>query len=369
MTTAPDALLLPLDASQILAIPLTEPERLFRSPTQLKAVYRALVKFWHPDHSRDPKATEVISHITILHAMAERKIAAGVWETPGKLELRGKDAKTRYVSFERSRATDLPGGRAVYGRTVAAWLFPTAYADLFETARRTISGLTYRDATVRNKTAPLMPKLLKTFETTNGFCAMVQQKTEDVFLLADLLEQQGGRIDPKHVAWIVSSTLNLACYLESIRMTHNALTIDNLFVSPQHHSVLLLGGWWYSAGIGSQLSALPAATRAIAPPDILKAKRADPRIDLISIRALGRELLGDRTGMTLLGRADIPKPMLNFLRFPPAQRSALVDYSTWMYDVLPAAFGARRFVPLEIPLNQIYPGQLANAFGHNPKGT
>ena len=49
-----------LTADQILAIPATEPERLFTGdPAVARWEYRKLVSAWHPDHNRDARAGAV----------------------------------------------------------------------------------------------------------------------------------------------------------------------------------------------------------------------------------------------------------------------------------------------------------------------
>ena len=75
--------------------------------------------------------------------------------------------------------------------------------------------------------------------------------------------------------------------------------------------------------------------------------------DLESVRAIGRASLGDPTGLALVGRADLPRPMADFLRLP-SSGSALDDYRTWS-EVLDDSFGPRRFVELPISFSDVYP--------------
>ena len=86
---------------------------------------------------------------------------------------------------------------------------------------------------------------------------------------------------------------------------------------------------------------------------MLERKRGDRRTDRELIRALGRELLGDVTGVRLARAKAAPAPMLDWLRLP-AGDSAIYDYQTWMNQVLKASFGERRFVTLEITTDDLY---------------
>jgi serine/threonine protein kinase len=336
-------------ATMILAVPDSEPERLFSGPETAKDEYRALAKQWHPDVNKAVEADSVTAHINRLFAAAEAKIAKGSWHTPGLLVLTGKDGRQRKIRYRARHPFEL--GEMLYGNTIICWLVRTEFADLVESARRLIGGFKYASAAMRTEVERYLPRIKQIFETQDDFCAVIMQKTADVFLLRDLMTACGGKLDPKHAAWVVSSLCNIACYLEYAGLTHNAISPDTYFVSPEHHSGMLYGGWWYAVRSGGKLSALPSRSRAIAPRTMLAAKRADESLDRLLIRATGREALGDITGMTLARAA--PQPMIDFLRRPSAG-SATADYSAWFSTVLPASFGARRFVKLELSDSDIF---------------
>jgi len=173
---------------------------------------------------------------------------------------------------------------------------------------------------------------------------MVVRKAPDLVRLQDLLDHLGGRLDPRHVAWVVSTLLNLACYLGWAELTHNALSLDTYFVSPPGHRGALLGGWWYAKPAGARPDALPAPTALCCPPDILREKRADGRTDLELVRAIGRALLGD---------AAAPPLLLEWLR-PPTAGDPVADYRRWSETVLPASFGTGRIAQLDIAASDLY---------------
>ena len=176
-------------------------------------------------------------------------------------------------------------------------------------------------------------------------------KTEDILLLADVIKYLK-RLDPKHMAWVVSSLLNILCFYEVAGLTHNGLTVDTVFISPQFHSAFPLGGWWYAARVKSPLKFLPPAVHKVAPADIVASKIAGNRIDLACVRAIAREAIGDPTGSRLQVTPDIPKPLADWLRLPPA-RKAVDDYENWQ-RVLKDSFGPRRFLKLDIDPSAIY---------------
>lgn len=101
------------------------------------------------------------------------------------------------------------------------------------------------------------------------------------------------------------------------------------------------------------MRAAPALTVQYAPLDVMTHRRGDHRTDLESIRALGRELLGDIAGSRLARDKAAPPPMIDWLRLP-ASTCALDDYQTWQRRVLPASFGERRFIELDLTRQDLY---------------
>ena len=340
-----------LSAEALLAIRPSEPERLFTGDeTTAKQEFRALVSLWHPDRCPAAETTAVFQHINRLYDAAVRKLRGGIWQTPGLLVLRATDGATYKIRYRKERAFEL--GRLFVGGEIVAYVVAKEHADLFQNALRIIGRLPCADARMAAEVQRCLPEIVRHFETDEGR-VLVLRKTPDLVLLRDLLDRCGGRLDARHVAWIVSSLLNLACYLDYARLAHNAILADTWFVSPPQHAGALIGGWWYAVRQGERMRAAPAATVQYAPFEVMDRRRGDIRTDLELIRTLGRELLGDATGLRLEREKAAPRPMLDWLRLP-AGNSALHDYQIWMNRVLKDSFGKRRFVKLDISAEDLY---------------
>lgn len=342
-----------MTAAQILAIPENKAGWLFLNQMKLDEDRKALIMHWHPDKSSDPKATEVSAHINRLYDIAKKAIAAGDELPWGGLVLKSTDGRTFRLRFGKHHKFEL--GDIYYGATAVAFVISNEYADLFENSDRRLRAIRYPTTKMREEFDRVLPHYKARFETDDKKCVLVLEKTPDVFMLRDILDFCGGTMDPKHVAWIMNCLYNLACFLSHPinNATFNAWTLDTVFVSPEHHSCMLYGGWWYAKSRGSKISVLPARAAALITPTMRAKKEADISLDLTMIKAIGRELLGDVTGMTFVHRTDVPKPMLNFLR-APTSGVAVTDYSTWGGKILPESFGKRRFVPLEVKASDIF---------------
>ena len=340
-----------LSADALLAIRPTEPERLFTGDEAVAhQEFRALASRWHPDRCPDAVVTGVFQHVNRLYDAATRKLRGGIWQTPGLLVLRATDGATYKIRYRKERAFEL--GRLFVGREIVAYVVENDHADLFDSALQIIGRLPCADPRMAAEIGRHLPEVVRHFDTAEGR-VLVLRKSADQVLLRDLLDRCGGRMDARHVAWIISSLLNLACYLDYARLAHNAISADTAFVSPPQHSAALLGGWWYAVRQGERMRAAPAATVQHAPFEVMDRRCGDIRTDLELIRALGRELLGDVTGSRLEREKAAPRPMLDWLRLL-AGDSALRDYGIWMDRVLKDSFGKRRFVKLDVSAEDLY---------------
>lgn len=360
-----------LGADALLSVPLSEPERIFPADKEgIKALFRKLARRWHPDHNHDPQAVTVFNHVTGLSESAESKLEAGMWHVPGLLQIKqksGKDAKINYL-----RKHDFELGEFYVCKDKVVYVVRPDFTDLFENGVGTIQGFRYPNDKMRAQFEPQLPKFVGQFEAADGRRVMVIDRDEQMVLLRDLLEHQGGKMDPKQVAWIMSRLHNMTCYLQWAGMAHNAISADTVFVlpkdhtfkptadqqiSPKDHTMALLGGWWYAAKENQRLLGLPPQTVNYAPRSVLADGRSDIRTDHALIRVTGREILGDITGVKL-ARNGTPQPMADWLALP-GSGDAMKDFDTWQKKVLKDSFGARRYVELDVKPGDVYqPPQL-----------
>jgi len=342
-----------LSAATLLAMPENRPERLFAGgPDQVRKAYRLLAMKWHPDRSSDPDALAVFQHIGRLAGQAQERIRLGDWPCPGTAGFAALDGRRYQINYLRRHRFEL--GTLYVANRVVAFEIAAEHADLVAQAEHTIAALRYADDGMRAQVAAHLPAypFAGAFRTATAF-VVVLRKSPDQLLLRDVLEHFQGRLDARHVAWVVSSLLNLCCYLQYAGLAHNALSPDTCFMSPRAHSVALLGGWWYAARIGERMRAAPAATLAWGPYGLHDSGRADIRTDLELVRALGRELLGDVGGTRLARDHAAPRAMIDWLRLP-ASSDPIEEYRTWRTRVLHDSFGARRFAELPLTPSDIY---------------
>lgn len=340
-----------LSAEALLAIPADEPERIFpASEDGIKLCFRQLAMRWHPDRSKDPRASDVFDHVKSLSEEAKRKLQAGSWSTPNLLTLKSIDNSAYELRYGVKASFEL--GTMYIGQSHVTYVVDKAYGDLFERAVQTITGFRYANDKMKEEFSHVLPTVKARIETVDSL-VLVIEKNPDLIRLRDVLDNVGGKFKPEHVAWTLSTLYNMACYMSWAGLTHNDLSLDTVFISPQHHGGSVLGGWWYAAAKDSKLAALPTRSAELAPSDVLRSHKADARVDLELIRAIGRELLGDPLGSGLSWNKEVPIQLANWLR-SPTSGDALKDYKFYRDHVLPGSFGPRRYVKWDINLNKIY---------------
>lgn len=337
-----------LTAEQILAVPKDKPESVF-SADNFAHEYAVARGIWHPDRNANPLAKDVFSHLTELNASAVKKTAENAWEGPSIVKWRGHTSKYELAYL---RATPYELGVVYDTNTKVLFLNHLTHKNLSANYLEVAHNLKYGSDKMRDEFARLMPSIQLTVEVENT--AIMLRKTPDVLPLRAVLNHLGGSLPATHVAWIISRLQNIAAFLQFNELSHQALSLDTLYISPEFHTVLPLGGWGYSKHFGKRVSDVPAALLPFYPKVLLEDKTAHPKTDQALIKALGLQLLGDPTGTGsgLRGRADIPLPMLEFLQGVPAG-DAFLAFSKWS-KVLEASFGARKFVELKVSASDIY---------------
>lgn len=331
-------------ARRILSI--DTPERLFTDRTRVAEEFRRLAKLWHPDLNKDDAAKAVFAHVGDLHRRALEKIASGSWEESGRVHFHTLAGTVQTLKFLVRHEIGI--GEMYVASKRVTFAVAKDYKVLVDNAVKRMA-FTYKSDRMRAEMARFLPKVVGTAETADRFLVHVE-KPEDAILLKDVLAHHGGKLPVAHAAWIVSGLYNIACYLQVAGLAHNDVGPETIFIEPQGHSVLLLGGWWYAAD--KTLVALPKRSMNIAPAKRVATKTADPRLDLDLIRLTGRELLGDGSGMRLL--KDHSPALVSYLR-APSGGDAIAEYKTWT-ALLERVFGPRRFTPFNLKASEIYHG-------------
>lgn len=295
---------------------------------------RAYLKQFHPDKKPDDiayqkEAAAITDTINQLYQQGLKDIEAGIWPRKNQLVLEKTNGKKVFIQYLKSYPFEL--GNYYVSDQVITFVISKNYETFYQNYLKRIT-LTYPNQSFEEKISRCFPKLKTNFITQDHQYVIVLEKTEDVLPLREVLSYYHDKIPPKHVAWMISRLHNFTCALSYNGLAHNAIMIDTLFVSPAYHSMLLLGGWFYTVPIGEKMIGMPKDVYQILPHEIEATKQSNIQTDLESIRYVGRILLGDKNGTRLPDDPDIPPLFTNYIR-GLAGKDAIKEYETWSHTL------------------------------------
>lgn len=310
-----------------------------------------LLKMFHPDlHRNSEKYKEVTSKINELYSEASKYFDDGIWMEDRMIKMTSCDGEKYSMKYNVEYSFEL--GKYYIGNKSVLYLINKEHLDFIDNALNKINNLKYVDDSMRLEFTKYFPKILRRFETTNEKIGILIEKTEDAYILRDVLNYYEGKVPPRHVVWILSSMYNIACFMHYNHLSHNGITIDNFYISPSLHCGFLLGGWWYTVPQDEKMLGASGEIYNIMSLDMKEAKKGTYLLDLEAIRLVGRTLLGDKTGISLMNDFDIPKPLIDWVRGVPVN-NPIEEYKLWD-NVIKQSYGERRFIEMNIDKEKIY---------------
>lgn len=317
---------------------------------RVKNEYKELSKRWHPDlNGNSEDSNKAMQKINLLYSKAQKLLDEGKWEKENYVCLKAIDGREFEINYKKVYQFEL-GVFYVLSKSIV-YVIDKKYSVLYNNYKSILKSLKYPNDKMKTEFEMLLPKINLEFETTDSFVMRID-KPDDVFSMIDIQKFYKGNVPDRHVAWMVNRLYNLECFLAYNGITHNALTIENLFVVPDRHGVLVYGGWWFAQKLGSKLTGVPRKIYNIMSYEDKTSGTANPTIDLETIRLVARQLLGDEYGGKIMNNKDIPTPIKEWV-LGKSGKNALKEYQEWN-ETIDASYGKRVFIKMEINKNNIY---------------
>ena len=308
------------------------PSDIFKDKANIDKEYKDLARKYHPDLNKDKDAVEKFQIINNLYTKAKE----GCWDNPYSEKIITSENKTVTINYLRKFSFELGYGFICNGTVI--YVIGKDYGKYYTNMISSLKDIKFRDSQMKDSLDKLIPKINREFLTKDGDFFVSMSKTKDVLSLRDVLNYYNGSIPHKHTTWIISRLYNLVCFFSYNKISHNGLTIDNLFISPEFHSVVPMGGWWFSKEIGEKLIGLPKELFNILPPTT---KLSESTIDLEAIRYIGRLLFKNEP-------SAIDKWKLGV-----SEENAILEYEGWS-KVIKEGYGKRKFIPMNLVSEMIY---------------
>lgn len=255
-----------------------------------KKEFRQYCKLYHPDADGSAEAAELFS---IIH---EIYISKRVVSTSGDINniivFRSKaDGK----GFELTNAVAFNNGMSIvyHTTTKVAIVYDKTYKKFYDNYLKVVENLNYDNTDMEKEFKRYFPKVLKHFETDDGRYLILLDKTSEVLNLGMIVkayERKGEKFPERQAAWIINRLYNIECFLDFNGLVLNGLTLDNIWVSPEMHTVLIFNGWEYTTKKDESMIGCPKEVYKILPIKIKGTKKSNIKTDLESIKAVGRML-------------------------------------------------------------------------------
>lgn len=313
-----------------------------------KRIYKSIMKEWHPDRywkeeGKREECERVIKHINKLYEEYNNNIEKRKVYEEKRYEERvtGKEIRIRYIEEGRNEI-----GKIYKGKGIVVYEIEEGKEKYYKNYKESIKGLRYSDDKMRKEMEKYLPIRVRYREVV-GSNLIVIEKGENEIMLRDIMRYYGGRIPIRTGSWIISSLMNIICYLEWKETVHNGITEDNIFIDMKEHKGLLLGGWWYSVREGERMIGCKKEIYEIMPFISKRDKKSSYKTDIESVRRIAREIFNTE-------KMEVPKPIIDYSRETVIKESAIEEYKLWN-KVLDDTFGKKReFYKNEITYHEVY---------------
>lgn len=256
-----------------------------------KREFREYCKLYHPDSNDSKEAAELFCIIQELYNNKHRTVKTS---STVNEDITFKDKKTG-KGFCLSNPVVFNNGIAMVYHTATkiAMIYDKTYKKFYEQYITNVNKLEYANDDMKKEFERYFPKIIKHFETEDESFCILLDKTSEVLSLGKIVrayESKGEKFPEKQAAWILNRLYNIECYLNFYDKVSNGLSLDNLWVSPEMHTILLYSGWEYTTKLEDNMIGCPKDVYKILPIKVKDTKRSQTVTDLESIKSIGRIL-------------------------------------------------------------------------------
>lgn len=317
--------------------------------SKCKHLFRELTKKFHPDVYKAKNAEDVFQKINELYDKAQQEIEEDTWTKTNFIRLSTIKGRRLDITYKYRRVFEL--GEYLVCNSVIVYVLNKGNDKYADNALKMINSLEFRNGKME-ELKNFFPKIRSEHTLKDGRRCLVIEKSMDMYPLRAIYDYYNEKIYDKHVAWIINRLSNLACYLQFSNLTHNAINLDNCFISPTKHAVAIYGGWWYSVNEGEKMIGTTTDIFNVMPITSKNSKLSNITTDLEAIKLLGRQLLGESQPRKLMLDKAIPEPLLQFMT-DGSDKSAFDEFSKYN-KLLDDAYGKRVFIQMDIKDKDIY---------------
>lgn len=317
---------------ETLLNPSTKPGDLFpqSSKEEIRKMYKMYCLIYHPDVCKDPRAGDAFAKLTMLYNMALKNLDRDSWEKTNYIEFHLTTGKTIQITYQFHSTFEL--GEYYVTSTKIIYVFDFSKKKYYNNYKKKIK---YANAQMKKVFARLVPDIVKECDTSTQHLIIIN-KPSNAYPLKCLIENYfDNNIPDKHLAWMISRLMNLACFLKYNGLVSNGIDVENLFVAPDEHSLFLFGGWWYTVPEDQKMIGTTKGIYDVMSPKVKADKVASSTTDVESIKAFGRKYL----------QVGAPAQFKDFLN-SGSSTDTFAEMGKWD-KALVESYGKRKFIKLD----------------------
>jgi len=262
----------------------------------------------------------------------------------------GEEYKIQYISH-----FDFPLGEVYVTNQYVIYVVQSKYKKYYENYVQKTKYYSKPDKEIWRMVEYTLPKVEKHFKCADGNFAIFVKKPCEMYSLREILEYFGGSLKPEYVASILTRLYYFTCYMNLVEMTHNAITLDNLFFAPGRkieegedytvndmRIVGVFGGWFFTTYLEEKIQGIPREVYEVIPHEYKKRGYSSFEVDELAIKRLARQLLGAEI-------KDAPKPFFDWVNINKIAKDAYEEFCNWE-KVIISSFGKHRFVDIDVSI-------------------
>ena len=205
----------------------------------------------------------------------------------------------------------------------------------------------------------MLPNVSKHFQSSDGSFVIIVNKPCKIYPLREILNYFGGKLRPEYVSSILTRLYYFECYLDLVGITHNGITIDNLFFAPgkkvekgedftvdDMRIVGVYGGWFFSTNADEKIKGVPAEVYEVLPTLVKNSGFSSFEVDELSIKKVAYELLGGSEDEF----SGVPIPFLEWVKDTGVAKNAYEEQTAWE-KIRTQSFGKPRFVEMDVSID------------------
>lgn len=299
-----------------------------------KKEFREYCKLYHPDVSDTAESHELMGIIMEIYNGHQLD---SVNSSTTKERFRFTNKATG-KGFELQNPFIFSNGICMvyHTATKVALVYDKSYEKFYKNYLSNVSKLTYPDDKMRKEFERYFPKIVTHFETTTGKYCILLDKTSEVInlgVVVDSYKRKGEQVPDRQAAWMINRLYNMMCYMHFSKKVFNGLSLYNIWVSPEMHTLLLFTGWEYTMPKGVDMIGCPKEVYSMLPVKIKDTHESSTETDLECIKYIGRMLFKGSSAE-------------NIKKFMNAGTDNLEPLEVWReYEkALKADYGKRTFV-------------------------